>query len=317
MQIIVTEAVADRVREQVTALGLPVELVVIAKDGTLAADVSQAEGFFRSYMSDAAYEQVLTGAPRLRWVHTASAGVDGLVSETLKARNIVFTNSAGVYAIPMAEWVLHALLMIVKHGPEMLMAQQARRWDTHLTFDELKGKTLTLLGTGGIGREIAKRAAAFDMQIWGVNRSGRAVEHIERIVSGERWRDLLPATDVLVIVVPLTAATQRLIGARELSLLPTHAWLINVARGAIVDEAALTTALQNGTIAGAALDTFEQEPLPSESPLWSMPNVLISPHHSGSSPHSTQRAVDLFVDNLRRFVRSEPLLNVVDLEAGY
>ena len=315
MQIIVAESVADQVREQVVRLGLPVELAVVAKDGS--GDLSQADVLFVAGMARATADRILARESRLRWVHTGSAGIEGWSSDQLKSRRITLTNSAGVHAIPIAEWVLHALLLIVKRGPEMVAAQQARRWHDQVQFNELTGKTLTLLGTGGIGREIAKRAAAFEMQVWGVNRSGQPVPGIERISSGDQWRDLLPATDFLVIAAPLTDATRRLIGARELALLPSHAWLINVARGAIIEESALIAALGDGAIAGAALDTFEQEPLPPESPLWTMPNVLISPHHSGSSPHSLGRMVDLFVANLRRFVEDEPLINVVDLEAGY
>jgi phosphoglycerate dehydrogenase-like enzyme len=317
MQIIVAESVADRVREQVSTLALPVDVVVVAKDGVGTIDLSQAEALFVAGMSRATAEQILENASRLRWLHTGAAGIEGWDLDQLKDRRIMLTNSAGVHAIPIAEWVLHALLMIVKRGPEMVAAQQARRWHDQVKFDELTGKTLTLLGTGGIGREIARRAAAFEMHVWGVNRSGQPVAGFERISSGDDWRDLLPATDFLVIAAPLTDATRHLIGSRELALLPSRAWLVNVARGAIIDEPALIAALQDGTIAGAALDTFEQEPLPPESPLWTMPNVLISPHHSGSSPHSIGRMVDLFVRNLQRLVQDEPLINVVDLEAGY
>lgn len=317
MQIIVTSAVADQVRERVAELKFPVELIVVGDDGATDADLSRANALFRANLSKVAYEQVLERAQSLRWMHTASAGVENLLSETIKARGITFTNSAGVHAIPIAEWVLHALLMIVKRGPQMLVAQHEQRWERDVEFDELGGKTLTILGAGGIGQEIARRAAGFGMRIRGVNRSGRAVEGFEQVVSGEQWRDLLPETDFLVIAAPLTAATKHLIGEHELEALPDHAWLINIARGAIVDEPALIAALQSGSIAGAALDTFEREPLPAESPLWTLPNVLISPHSSGSSPRSTDRVVDLFIDNLQRFVTDQPLRNVVDLEAGY
>lgn len=317
MQIIVTSGVADQVRERVTALSLPVDLIVVGDDGATDADLSQAVALFRANLSKAGYERILERATGLRWMHTASAGIENLLSDVIKERGITFTNSAGVHAIPIAEWVLHALLMIAKRGPRMLAAQQAQRWERDVDFDELGGKTLTILGAGGIGQEIAKRAAGFGMRIWGTNRSGRAVEGFERIVSGDEWRDLLPTTDFLAIATPLTPATKHLVGARELAALPDHAWLINIARGAIVDEPALITALQDGTIAGAALDTFEQEPLPAESPLWTLPNVLISPHNSGSSPRSTGRVVDLFIENLQRFVKDEPLRNEVDLEAGY
>lgn len=317
MQVIVGESVVERVQERVRALDLPVDLLVVGRDGQLNDDLKDAAVFFRLDMSRAVYERVLAAAPKLRWVHTGSAGVDGLINDTLRERRITLTNSAGAYAIPIAEWVLHALLMIVKRGPEMMAAQQERRWHDSTGFDELTDKTLTILGAGGIGREIARRAAAFEMRVWGVTRSGRAVPHIERIVSGEQWRDLLPETDVLVLAAPLTDATRGLVGARELALLPRHAWLINIARGTIVDEAALIEALRTGALAGAALDTFEREPLPSESLLWTLPNVIVSPHHSGSSPRSNERVVDMFIDNLQRFVADKELRNVVDFEAGY
>lgn len=317
MQIIVTSAVVEQVRERVAALDLPVELIVVGDDGVTDADLSQAVALFRANLSKAGYEQILERATSLRWMHTASAGVENLLSDTIKERGISFTNSAGVHAIPIAEWVLHALLMIVKRGPRMLAAQHEHRWERDVEFDELGGKTLTILGAGGIGQEIARRAAGFGMRIWGSNRSGHEVEGFERIVSGEDWRDLLPETDFLAIATPLTAETKHLVGERELAALPDHAWLINIARGAIVDEPALMMALRNGVIAGAALDTFEKEPLPSESPLWTLPNVLISPHNSGSSPRSTDRVVDLFIDNLQRFVADKELRNLVDLEAGY
>ncbi|HEY0605344.1 MAG TPA: D-2-hydroxyacid dehydrogenase [Herpetosiphonaceae bacterium] len=317
MQIIVTSGVAEQVRARVVELDLPVELIVVGDDGVTDSDLSQAVALFRANLSQAGYQRILEHATSLRWMHTASAGVENLLSDAIRERGISFTNSAGVHAIPIAEWVLHALLTIVKRGPRMLAAQHEHRWERDVEFDELGGKTLTILGAGGIGQEIARRAAGFGMRIWGVNRSGREVSGFERIVSGEQWRDLLPETDFLVIATPLTAATKHLVGAHELEALPDHAWLINIARGAIVDEPALVVALQNGTIAGAALDTFEQEPLPAESPLWTLPNVLISPHNSGSSPRSTDRVVDLFIENLKRFVADEPLRNVVDLEAGY
>jgi phosphoglycerate dehydrogenase-like enzyme len=317
MQAIVPEALIETVQARVQGLHQPIEIVAVTKDGEAEADLSQAEALFRTDLSSAGYDRVLEAAPRLRWIHTASAGVEELLTEIIRSRNIVLTNSAGVHAVPIAEWVMHVLLMIVKRARHMLAAQQARRWDTSGTFDELTDKTLTILGIGGLGRAIAKRASAFDMRIWGVNRSGQPVELVERLVSDEHWRDLLPETDFLVITVPLTKKTYHMIGAHELVLLRPSAWLINVARGAVIDEAALVAALQAGTIAGAALDTFEQEPLPPESPLWELPNVIISPHHSGSSPRTTERVVELFIDNLQRFVRGEELRNVVDLAEGY
>jgi len=316
VHIIVAEGFADAVRERLGEDAARVELLRTAADGSSEADLSRADGLLRAGFDGSGFERVLAAATELRWLHTMSAGVDGFELDPLRERGIVLTNSAGVHGVPIAEWVMYALLAIVKRGPQQLQAQRERRWDDSERSDELTGKTLTILGAGGIGGEIARRAAAFDMRLWGVNRSGRSLPNFERIES-EAWRELLPETDFLVIATPLTSATRNMIGAHELGLLRPHAWLINIARGAIVDEAALIAALQNKRLGGAALDTFEQEPLPSDSPLWSLPNVIVSPHHSGSSPHTEGRVVALFVDNLRRFVRGEQLLNVVDYGEQY
>jgi len=317
MQVIVAEGMADAVRERIEGLNIPVELLVVSRDGHTQVHLDQATAFFRERVTRAGYERVLAAAPKLRWVHTASAGVDGLINDMVRQRNITLTNSAGVYAAPIAEWVLLALLMIVKRAPEMFAAQQAQRWANQGDYDELTGKTLTILGAGGIGAEIAQRAAVFGLRVWAINRSGAAVPHTERVVSGEHWRVVLPETDFLVLAAPLTSATYHIIGASELKALPQHAWLINIARGALVDEPALIAALQSGRLGGAALDTFEQEPLPGDSPLWTMPNVIISPHHSGSSPRSAERVLELFIDNLQCFVHSQPLRNIVNIDVEY
>jgi phosphoglycerate dehydrogenase-like enzyme len=333
MRLIVSEAIAETMSRRVTDEGLPVDLIVVDRDGRPVthggastthggvsmthAAIDEADALLLRGLSDAGFAEVLRVASRLRWVHASSAGVEHLLDLDLGRRDLLVTNSAGVYAIPIAEWVLFALLSIVKRGPELLAMQRERRWHGAPELDELGGKTLTILGAGGIGVEIAKRAAAFDMRVWGINRSGRPLPHVERVISGDDWRDALAETDFLVIATPLTPATRGMIGARELDSLPDRAWLINVARGAIVDEPALIDALREQRIGGAALDVFETEPLPPASPLWSLPNVLIWPHHSGSSPRADDRMLDLFIQNVSRFVRGEELLNVVDLDAGY
>lgn len=316
VRIVVAEPLATAVRERLGDAAERVELLVIAPDGSTEADLNRADGLFRAGFDASGFDRVLEAATNLRWLHTMSAGVDGFDLEPLRERKIVFTNSAGVHGVPIAEWVLYAMLAVVKRGPQMLRAQHERRWADAERSEELTGKTLTILGAGGIGAEIARRAAAFDMRIWGANRSGRPLPNVERVES-DAWRDLLPETDFLVVATPLTSATRHMVGQAELALLPAHAWLINIARGAIVDEAALLAALQSGRLGGGALDAFEQEPLPPASPLWSLPNVILSPHHSGSSPHSEDRVVDLFVDNIRRFVHDEKLVNIVDYGNEY
>lgn len=316
VKIVVAEPFAAAVRQRLADDAGRVELLVSAPDGSSEADLSRADGLFRAGFEGAGFERVLEAATGLRWLHTMSAGVDGFELEPLRERGIVFTNSAGAHGVPIAEWVMYALLAIVKRGPQQQRAKDEHRWDTTERNEELTGKTLTIVGAGGIGGQIARRAAAFDMRLWGVNRSGSTVTHFERIES-DAWRELLPETDFLVIATPLTPATHKLVGEQELNMLGRHAWLINVARGAVVDEPALIAALQDRQIGGAALDTFEQEPLPGDSPFWSLPNVLLSPHHSGSSSRTEGRVVELFVDNLRRFVRGEELRNQVDYGAEY
>ncbi len=326
MRLIVAESIAAAVSQRLAQQQLPAELLVVDRDGRAVthmnasvthATLAEADALLLRGVSNAGLDRLLGVARNLRWIHASSAGIEHLLDRDLRQRELVVTNSAGVYAIPIAEWVIFALLLIVKRGPELLAMQRERRWHGAPELDELGGKTLTILGAGGIGVEVAKRAAAFDMRVWGINRRGRHIPHVERVISGDGWRDALRETDFLVIATPLTPATRGLIGARELAMLPTHAWVINVARGAIVDEPALIDALRAQRIGGAALDVFETEPLPPDSPFWSLPNVLIWPHHSGSSPRADDRMLDLFIENVRRFMRGEALLNVVDLEAGY
>jgi phosphoglycerate dehydrogenase-like enzyme len=317
MRLIVAEADADAVQARIKDIDRDIELLIVDEDGNASVDLRQAEILFRNEMSGSGYQRVLEQALELRWIHTASAGVETLLNETIKQRKIVLTNSAGVHAIPIAEWVLHAMLMIVKHARHMLAAQDAHRWDRSMPLDELTEKTLTVLGTGGIGQAIIQRAAGFDMRIWGINRSGRPVDGVERLATYDEWHKLLPETDFLVVTVPLTDQTRQMIGKRELEMLGPNGWIINIARGAIIDEPALVAALQDGTIGGAALDTFEQEPLPPDNPLWGLPNLIISPHHSGSSPRTMDRVLGLFAENLRRYIDKQELINVVDQEAGY
>lgn len=289
-----------------------IQLIDLDGDAT-----ASAEGALRWGLDAAAFGGLLARAPRLRWLHSPGAGVEGWPLAEIADRGITLTNAAGVYAIPIAEWVLTRMLEIVKRTEEVRAGQRERRWVTGLGVGELYGKTLLLLGSGGIAQQVIIRAAAFGMRILVANRSGRPVELADRTVSGDAWRSLLGEADFVVSTLPLTPETTALIGATELARLQSTAWVINVGRGGTIDQDALFAALAEHRIGGAALDVFTTEPLPPESPAWALDNLIVSPHMSGDSDASQRRSLELFADNALRFAANEPLRNVVDLSAGY
>jgi D-2-hydroxyacid dehydrogenase (NADP+) len=268
--------------------------------------------------------EMVAAAARLRWVHSSAAAVEGLLPLAhLAARGIVVTNSRGVQAIPMAEHVMGGLLVLSRRLDRILDAQRDRRWIQNELSDDwpwmLHGQTMTIVGLGTIGVEVAKRAHAFGMSVTGVRR--RATEprpsFVDRVFGADQLNEALAGSDVLVLSAPGVASTQRMIGAEQLALLNDGAVVVNVARGQIIDEEALRTALASGKLRGAVLDVFDREPLDEASPLWSMPNVVITPHTSGFRASHWDEVTDLFTDNLRRYQRGEELRNPVDAAAGY
>jgi phosphoglycerate dehydrogenase-like enzyme len=314
MKIILPAQIRDMLAPQLPD-GQPVAW--IDADGNFDGDPRDGVAYFRWWTSRPILEKVLTLAPRLRWLHTPSAGVDHLLIPPVLERGITITNSAGVHAIPIAEFVLALLLAHVKRLAGYRAAQAEARWERGLEPAELYERTLLILGVGGIGQAIADRAAAFGMRVWGSRRSPRPMPGVERVVGMDGWRPLLPEADFVVVAAPLTPETRGMLDGSAFAAMRRTAYLVNIARGAIVDEAAMLEALRAGRIAGAALDTFEQEPLSPEHPLWALPNVLITPHTTSGSPRMRERQVALFSENLRRFRNNEPLLNVVDPAVGY
>ncbi|HMQ32723.1 MAG TPA: D-2-hydroxyacid dehydrogenase [Chloroflexaceae bacterium] len=314
MKIIVPSQIRD-----LLAPRLPAEVTAVwaNPDATFEGDPAGAAAYFRWWGEQNVYEHVLRRAPELRWVHTPSAGVEHLLTPAVLERDLTLTNSAGVHAIPIAEFVLAFMLSRAKGLPEYRAAQAEARWARGLELRELYEATLLILGIGGIGGAIAERAAAFGMRVWGSRRSQRPTPHAERVVTGDEWRALLPEADYVVVAAPLTPETRGMVDAAALAAMKPTAYLINIARGQLVDEAALAEALRAGRIGGAALDTFEQEPLPADSPLWGLPNVTITPHATANSPRMRERQIALFLDNLQRFRNGQPLRNVVDKAAGY
>lgn len=262
---------------------------------------------------------LLARAPRLRWVQLTSAGVEQWRDTGVLQSPAVLTNARGVASAAIAEHALMMMLMLVKGAPQMLREQGQRRWQ-RFRPGTLQGKTLGVVGLGSIGGQAARLALALGMRVLALRRSAREAHVIEegiRVLPPSALEALLGESDFVLISLPVTPETAGFIGEAQLRAMRPTAHLINVARGQIVDEAALVRALKEGWIAGAGLDVFQQEPLPPESELWGLPNVIISPHVSGGVAASVEASFDLFCENLRRFLAGQALLNVVDKERGY
>jgi D-2-hydroxyacid dehydrogenase (NADP+) len=263
-------------------------------------------------------KSLLGRTPRLKWIQVMSAGVDRLPEEILKSR-IRIVSASGLHGTPMGEVVLEMMLMFAKDAPACFRMKQTAEWKRYRP-NLLKGQTVGILGLGIIGREIARLCQAFGMRVIGMRRSDRPdhpIQDVDRIYPREKLQDLLAASDFVVLALPLTEETIGMISEKELRCMKRDAYLINVARGAIVDEVALIRALEEKTIAGAGLDVFIKEPLSAESPFYGLPNVIFSPHISGEMPDYEGRATEVFCENLKRYLAGTPFLHEVDKEKGY
>ena len=267
---------------------------------------------------------VVRHAPRLRWLQSSASSVSTLPLGDLASRSVVVTNTRTVQGGVIAEHVMGGLLVLSRRLDLTLAAQRERRWiQNEMTGDatpwSLSGRAMTILGLGAIGKEVARCAQAFGMKVTGLRRRAGEPDppFVDRVLGPDQLRDGLRGSDVLVIAVPFLASTDRLIGAGQLALLNRGALLVNVARAKIVDQTAMITALQSGQLGGAVLDVFDHEPLDPASPLWTLPNVVITPHIASLRPGHWDDVVELFSENLRRFERGAPLLNTVDVTAGY
>jgi phosphoglycerate dehydrogenase-like enzyme len=262
-------------------------------------------------------------APSLRWVQLAGDGVDYLRGKPIMTSDVAITN-ARVFGGPIAEHAVASMIMLTRMFPKALHEfQRERRWPrdhwSEYAGSELAGQTLAILGHGSIGRQLARVAQALDMHVIGTRRSVHAptVEDGVEVFPPDALPDVLARGDFVVVCLPLTSETEGAIGERELRLMKPTAYLVAVGRGRVIDEAALLHCLQEGWIAGAALDVFAQRPLPPESPFFDLPNVILTPHMSGISANYYERMVALFCDNLRRYLAGEPLLSLVDKQKGY
>lgn len=291
---------------------------IVSKDdgGDMSEHLRDAEvvaGWGRS-----AEEACLVPEAKLRWVQAWGAGVERMPLEAFAAKGVTLTNASGVHAYPISETILGMMLMFARKLHLSVRHQVAGRWQSPDTLNELHGKTAGIIGIGAIGEETAKLAKAFGMRVLGVRRSGEPSDYVDRMVGLEQLDEVLEQSDYVINTLPLTKSTYHLIGREQLRKMRKTAVYINIGRGATTDEKALSKALADGTIAGAGLDVFEEEPLAEASPLWAMEQVIITPHNSGSTVHYDERAMDIFLHNLREVAAGKkPSLNCVDLEQQY
>jgi len=259
-------------------------------------------------------------ARNLRWIQATGAGVDGLLFPELVESDVIITNASGVHPIPIAEHTFALILAITRGLIKSFEGKNRKEWLHNEVFiDEIYGKTVGIIGYGRIGQGIARLAKGFGMRVIGLKRDpGKKVEVEPDVLLGKDSLDtLLKESDIVVIIVPLTEETYHMIGERELKLMKPTGILINVARGKVIDESALIKALKERWIFSAGLDVFETEPLPPESELWELDNVVITPHIAGLNPHYTDRLLDIFIRNLQAYPDISKMINVVDKRLGY
>jgi phosphoglycerate dehydrogenase-like enzyme len=297
-----------------------VSVVSIEEEDRLPAALADADVFLGWLFPPEQFER----ASRLRWIQTASAGVEENLFPAMVASDVILTNAAGLHAVSIPEHVFGQILVLARNFHEAFRLQSRSQWDRFGVIAyaggirELAGANLLVLGAGAIGRNVARLGAALGMHVRVIRRDpSRPTPDAEEVRPPSELHEQLRWADAVVLAVPLTGQTRNLIGEPELRAMRSDAFLVNVARGEVVDDEALIAALRGGAIAGAALDVFSEEPLPAEHPFWSIPNLVLTPHVSGYTPRYFEKVLALFEDNLDRFLAGRPLRNVVDKRLGY
>ena len=337
LAIAVSPILSARIRardlEAIQAAAPGSRIVNLSVEGLADGPVDDVEVLLRGWLVAEAFDRLLARAPHLTWVHSATSGVERALTPAALAREVLVTNARGVFSRPIAEHVLLMILAVSRHLPQLIELQHERTWQP-LEGRELRELTIGIVGYGSLGRSVASLASAFGARVIAMRRrpeAGGAAQgpvdddgdvfpfepRLDRVVGPDGLHELLAESDIVVLAAPLTPATDGLVNESALAAMKRDAWLINVARGRLVDDTALIRALRDNRIGGAALDTFRDEPLPQSSPYWELPNVILTPHTAWSSARVLDRSIDLFCDNLRRFSRGEALRNVVDPAAGY
>jgi len=258
----------------------------------------------------------LVRATRLTWLQSWAAGADAALYPEMIASPVVLTSAKGNGAIPLAEQAIWLMLTVTRNAARWLDAQHDHRWD-HFEHGELNGLTCGIIGLGHSGQDLARKAKAFHMTVIGIRRTGVPTPDVDELYEPQHLHDFLARADIVVVTAPLTAETAGMLGEAEFRAMKKTAFLVVVSRGGIADDRSLLRALDEGWIAGAGLDAFSDEPLPADSPFWAAPNTICTPHNGTTTRATWKRGTDIFVDNLRRFVDGQPLVNIVDKQAGY
>ena len=296
------------------------EIVSVEDPADVCREIADADIYFGFQIQRAHF----LAARQLRWVHLATAGVEENLFPEMVASDVTLTNSAGLHAVCIPEHVLGQMFVLARSFHQTVRLQDRHEWNRWGVIAnaggirELNGGKLAILGAGAIGQNLARLAACLGMTVHVMRRdASRPVAHAQRVVGPEQLHELLGWADWVVCALPMTGATRRIIGAEESAAMRTDAFFINGGRGESVDEEALADALRRGALAGAAIDVFSHEPLPSDHPFWTLPNLVLTPHISGYTPNYYQKVQVIFEDNLERWRTGRPLRNVVDKQLGY
>jgi D-2-hydroxyacid dehydrogenase (NADP+) len=311
-------------------------IVSVSLEGLADAPLDDVEVLLRGPLPAATFDRLIARCPRLTWVHSATAGVERVLTPAARSRALIITNARGVFSRPIAEYVLMMVLAVSRRLPQLLELQRERTWQP-LESVEMRDLTIGVIGLGSIGRAVAALASGFGCRVLAVRRqvergtdAGQAAPvpedddeapevpvRVDALYEPERMAEVLAQSDFIVLGLPLTAETEDLFDEEMLAHCKPGSWLINVARGRLVDERALLRAVREGPLGGAVLDAFRDEPLPSSSALYDAPNIIVTPHTSWSSGRVLDRSIELFCDNLRRYQAGLPMRNAVDPQMGY
>ncbi len=287
-------------------------VVLLDDEAEIVREIEDAEVFAGFRLSS----QALARAQRLKWYHTWAAGVDHVLTPELLASQLIITSSKGNGGVYLAEHAIMLMLMLSREAPRYFQLQQERRWASRF-HDQLEGKTVGIIGLGNCGADLALKCKAFHMRVLGLRRSSQWCEYVDQAFTRESLHDFLKEADFVVVTAPLTNETKDMLGEPEFLAMKRSAYFIVVSRGGIAQDQALLRALREGWIAGAGLDAHSVEPLPPDSPFWTAPNTIITPHCGATSFGLRTKTLGIFMDNLKRYMHGLPLMNVVDKDVGY